>query len=86
MTLAMIYLYSEPDKTLLEASYGTLRSSSYHGNQSIAVIDVKMIEAVVAMVPHFPYGNNIQQYFVVEKPGLAVAHLGGVTETVPDDE
>lgn len=82
----MIYLYSEADKNLLEASYSTLQSLSYSGNQSIAVIDVKMIEAVVALVPHFPYSNNIQQYFVVEKPGLAVACLAGVTEMVPGDE
>lgn len=59
---------------------------SYSGDQAIAVIDVRMIEAVIAMVPHFPYGNHIQKYFVVEKPGLAVACLGGVTEDVSDDE
>lgn len=82
----MLYLYSDVDRNLLKASYGTLLSLSYSGDQSIAVIDVKMIEAVVAMVPHFPYGNHIQKYFVVEKPGLAVASLGGVIEIVPDDE
>jgi hypothetical protein len=51
------------------------------------VIDVKSILSVVAMVPHLPFpGDTSERYFVVEKPGLDVASLGGVVEDVPDEE
>jgi hypothetical protein len=51
------------------------------------VIDVKHINSVIAMVPHQPFsGDPIQRYFVVEKPGLEVACLGGVEERVPENE
>jgi len=51
------------------------------------VVDMKNINSVIAMVPHKPFnGGSIQQYFVVEKPGLEVACLGGVEEQVPDNE
>ena len=51
------------------------------------VVDVKHISSVIAMVPHKPFdGDSIQRYFVVEKPGLEVACLGGVEEQVPDSE
>jgi hypothetical protein len=53
------------------------------------VIDVKSILSVVAMVPHRPHlpfpGDTSERYFVVEKPGLDVASLGGVAEDVPDE-
>jgi len=38
------------------------------------------------MVPHQPFGDSTQQHFVVEKPGLEIACLGGVEERVPDSE
>jgi hypothetical protein len=51
------------------------------------VIDAKLILSVVAMVPHnlFP-GETLEHYFVVEKPGLDVARLGGVVEVAVDEE
>lgn len=52
------------------------------------VVDVKSIASVVAMVPHQPFPdseNTIQRVFVVEKPGLDVAWLGGNTEEVLDE-
>jgi hypothetical protein len=43
--------------------------------------------AVVAMVPHQPFpGDSVERFFVVEKPGLDIASLGGSTESVPDEE
>jgi len=54
---------------------------------SLRVIDVKMIHSVIALVPHRPFGPNLdQRYFVIEKPGLELAELGGHREDVPDDE
>jgi hypothetical protein len=51
------------------------------------VIDVKSIMSVVGMVPHLPFpGETLTRYFVVEKPGLDVAVLGGVEEVVADEE
>lgn len=50
------------------------------------VVDVKCISHVIAMVPHQPFGDSIQRYFVVEKPGLEIACLGGVEEQVPENE
>jgi hypothetical protein len=51
------------------------------------VIAVESIKAVVAMVPHQPFpGEAVERYFVVEKPGLDVASLGGSVEDVPDDD
>jgi hypothetical protein len=83
----MVSLYSPPDPDLLNKSYGTLRSCLPGGNESLRVIDVKHIHAVIAMIPHHPFGTNSEQhYFVVEKPGLEVAELGGQEEEVPDDE
>ena len=40
------------------------------------------------MVPHQPFPEDtIKRFFVVEKPGLDVAWLGGITEEILlDDE
>jgi hypothetical protein len=50
------------------------------------VIDIKSIEAVVAMVPHQPFPDSSGRYFLVEKPGLGVAFFSGYVEEVPDEE
>ncbi|KAG1761276.1 hypothetical protein EDD22DRAFT_780076 [Suillus occidentalis] len=83
-TLALISTYSAPDPALLEASHHTVVSCSHLGDASLQVIDVKSIHAVVAMVPHNV--NNEERFFVVEKPGLDVADLGGYEEEVQEDE
>jgi len=83
----MVSRFSSPDQTLLNISYNTLRSCTYLGQGSLMVIGVKYISSVIAMVPHQPFGgDSIQRYFVVEKPGLEVACLGGVEEQVPENE
>jgi hypothetical protein len=83
----MVSLYSPPNPTLLKESYNTLRSSVSGGPNSLRVIDVKRIHSVIAMVPHRPFGPNSEQhYFVVEKPGLELAELGGHRDDVPDDD
>jgi hypothetical protein len=52
------------------------------------VVNVKEIHSVIAMVPHRPFHAEsvFQRYFVVEKPGLEVASLGGMDERVSDIE
>ncbi|KAF8808613.1 hypothetical protein BYT27DRAFT_7255258 [Phlegmacium glaucopus] len=86
MTLAVVSLYSHPCNNLLEYSYHTLLSCSYMGDAALCVIDIKSIISVVGMVPHCPFPGALEQYFVIKKPGLDIAVLGGVAEVVPDVE
>ena len=38
------------------------------------------------MVPHQPLGaDSVGRFFVVEKPGLDVAHMGGNDEVVSEE-
>ena len=77
-TLALVSVYSPPHSELLKLSHHTLLSCTYEGDNSLRVI---------AMVPHQPFsGEGTEHFFVVEKPGLDVASLGGSTESVPDEE
>jgi hypothetical protein len=83
----MVSRYSSPHVGLLELSYHTLWSCTHQGDASLTVIDVKSISAVVAMVPHQPFAEDpVPRFFVVEKPGLDVASLGGNSESIPDEE
>jgi hypothetical protein len=85
--LALVSLYSLPHKELLEYSHHTLLSCVYEGDAYLQVIDIKAIMSVVAMVPHHPFSEDpLDRYFVVEKPGLDVACLGGVVEVAPEGE
>ena len=86
-TLAVVSLYSSPLPDLLIRSHGTLTSCKYLGDQNLTVIDVKCIEAVVAMIPHNPPGVDANGYhFLVERPGLDVTRLGGAQEVYADME
>ena len=87
VTLAMVSCYSSPDPTLLTNSYNTLQSCIHLHQGGLMVVDVKEIHSVIAMVAHCPFAReSVQRYFVVEKPGLEVASLGGMDENVPDVE
>jgi hypothetical protein len=47
-----------------------------------------MIIGVVAMIPHSSQnflGDTVGKFFVVEKPGLDVAHMGGNDEQITED-
>ncbi|KAL6307024.1 hypothetical protein BKA93DRAFT_728601 [Sparassis latifolia] len=85
-SLALISLYSQPHATLLEASSYMLWSLTSQGDTALRVVDVKAITAVVAMVPHNPFEEAGTRFFVVEKPGLDVAHMGGNDEVVVDND
>ncbi|EGO03229.1 hypothetical protein SERLA73DRAFT_119031 [Serpula lacrymans var. lacrymans S7.3] len=76
--VALVSFYSEPHNTLLKASFGTVWSCTSQGDSSLHVVSIKAILSVVAMVPHtpFPTSNDVtERFFVVEKPGLDVAHM-----------
>ncbi|KAI0292314.1 hypothetical protein BC826DRAFT_885613, partial [Russula brevipes] len=77
--LALVSLYSRPDTTLLSHSMNTLWSCSSQGDSALKFIDVKTIQAVVAMIPH-THSNPViggeqsdERFFLVEKPGFDVA-------------
>ena len=87
-TLAMMSVYSEPDADLLVRSSATVWSCRPGGMDGLRVIDVKLIRAVVAMVPHprLPGHEAFQdRCFLVEKLGLLPAR-GVLPEDDGDDE
>ena len=87
--LAMASLYSRPDAELLAISSNTLWSCKHLGDTAVVVVDVRCIEAVVAIVPHSMeiLGQEWEgRMFVVEKPGLDVSIMAGVVENITEDE
>jgi hypothetical protein len=89
MGLALVSIYSRPHPSLLQLSANTLWSCEHRGDASLRFIDVKMIQAVVAMVPHRPaVGGRAEEerYFMVEKPGFDVAVMAGVDQETPENE
>ena len=81
----MASLYSHPNIDLLKESSNTLWSCKHQGEGVITVIGVNAIEAVVTMVPHsikILGAEWADQVFVVEKLGLDIDAMGGVTEAV----
>lgn len=84
--LTLVSMYSPPHQALLKASYATLWSCTYQGDAALKIIDVHSITGVVAMVPHNPFPeDSVGRFFVVEKPGLDIAHMGGNDEEVTDE-
>lgn len=89
MALALVSLYSKPDPTILRHSMNTLWSCKHQGDSALKFIEVKTIQAIVAMIPHKPaiIGQQTEeQFFLVEKPGLDVAIIAGIEEEFPGDE
>jgi hypothetical protein len=85
LALALVSLYSSPHQDLLRLSRRTLWSYTFGGDALLKVVDVKTISAVVAMVPHTPFLGDRERFFLVEKPGLDIAVLGGVDEHMDID-
>ncbi|KAJ6484804.1 hypothetical protein C8R45DRAFT_829746 [Mycena sanguinolenta] len=82
VAFALIDWYSEPDEEFLRESYGTVWSCGHGGGEHLSVIPAKAILSVVSMVPHTLAPRASERYradcyFLVEKPGLDVAHLRG---------
>ncbi|OBZ70829.1 hypothetical protein A0H81_09275 [Grifola frondosa] len=90
-TLAMVRPYSDPDSLLTAVSFGTVLSCSREDERM--AIDIKKIKSVVGMVPHnlalqraeqsgqiHHVVGEIERYFVIEKLGLEVALMAGITE------
>jgi hypothetical protein len=89
MALALVSLYSKPDPTILRHSMNMLWSCKHQGDSALKFIEVKTIQAIVAMIPHKPaiIGQQTEKrFFLVEKPGLDVAIIAGIEEEFPGDE
>ena len=84
--LAMVSLYGRPHADLHEQSSGALYACSLGGDDGVAVIEVKTILSVVAVVPFPAHLGWQDRVFVVEKPGLDVAAIGGVAEAIDEEE
>jgi len=71
------------------ASHDTLWSCEYQGDTALQFIDAKTIQSVVAMIPHKPIIEAQQlgeRFYLVEKPGLDVAVIGGMYEEMHGHE
>jgi hypothetical protein len=89
MAVALVSLFSKPDPALLRLSVNTLWSCEYQGDSALKFVDVKCIQAVIAMVPHAPVIDGreaCERFFLVEKPGLDVAVMAGAEEDVGGDD
>ncbi|KDQ10224.1 hypothetical protein BOTBODRAFT_116094 [Botryobasidium botryosum FD-172 SS1] len=82
---ALVTPYSTPDPLLLEQSSNTLYACTH--TETLRVVNVKSIQAVVAMVPasNIPLIAGQTTYFVVEKLGLEVQQMGGAADEVDED-
>jgi hypothetical protein len=84
-TFALVSKYSPPHTGILEESCHTFWSSTHGKIENMEIIPVKSILAVVAMIPHNLTPNDPEQlYFLSEKPGLEVAHLAGIEESMDE--
>jgi hypothetical protein len=81
--LALVSIYSPLDRDILKESYNTLWVCTYCGDQALKVVDVKSIMAVISLPP-LPGGPD-GTFFLTEKPGLDVAHMGGRDEVLTDE-
>ncbi|KAF8809746.1 hypothetical protein BYT27DRAFT_7254467 [Phlegmacium glaucopus] len=85
-TDALVSRYSPPHADILKKSYNTYWSCTHGRIEDIEVISVKTILSVVSIIPHKLFQDDSDhRYFVVEKPGLEIACLGGVEENIPDE-
>ena len=87
--LALVSLYLTPDPRVLKASHNTLWSCEHQGDLTLLFIDAKIIQSVVAMIPHTSVIESQQlgeQFFLIEKPELDVAVIGGMVEEMRGHE
>ena len=83
---ALVSVWTLPDVDMLRESFNTVYSCVYMDQNYLQVIDVKTITSVVAMVPMMPReGDRSSHFFLLEKPGLEITHLGDVRKSASDE-
>ncbi|KIJ06354.1 hypothetical protein PAXINDRAFT_92119, partial [Paxillus involutus ATCC 200175] len=76
--LAIISLYSLPHPDLLHRSSQTYISCVHQGDAGVVAVNIKSIEAVIAMIPEVRFGEN--RFYMAPRPGGAIAYLDGYVE------
>ena len=82
-SLALVSMFSPPDQELLELSHGAIYICRSGGVDALTVVDVKLITAVVSMVPDYQVtvkGEIVipeNRFSLVEQPFLKLAVLCG---------
>jgi hypothetical protein len=86
--VALVTLYSHPDPHLLHASFETVASCTKLGEESLTVIQISAIQAVVTMIPHklSQAVDEENRYFLVEKSGMELARFGEEEEEDDTEE
>jgi hypothetical protein len=92
-SLAVVSLFSAPDKEVLRDSCGTVKACKYQGQACVQTFDARCIKSVIAMVPAYkvtlPEGEIItppDEYFVVEKPYMEQTACFGLEEWEDGEE
>ncbi|KIK81645.1 hypothetical protein PAXRUDRAFT_155590, partial [Paxillus rubicundulus Ve08.2h10] len=76
--LTIISLYSLPHPDLLHHSLQTYISCVHQGDAGVVAVNIKSIEAVIAMIPKVQFGEN--RFYMAPCPGGAIAYLDGYIE------
>ncbi|KAG2350638.1 hypothetical protein BDR05DRAFT_869102, partial [Suillus weaverae] len=87
LDVAVIQVYSLPDKALLQLSSQMVASCTR--SEQVLAINVKDIVSVITMVPHkptLPLGLTEEHFFMIEKPGLDVSDLGVCYSAYHDED
>lgn len=86
--MALVILYSRPDLALWKRSSGTLYVCTPGEDKDCLAIDVQSILSVISM-PAFKPPNEERvahdERFMVEKIGLEIAYMSGITQVEGED-
>lgn len=88
VTLALVTLYSLPDKQLFKDSHWTVASVTHMERDGLCVVKAESIVSVVAVIPHSHHvmeDHSDIRFFVWEKMGLDMALLQGLAEEIDSD-
>lgn len=82
--LALVSVYSPPDRTLLQESNDTFYTCRHQGEAGLRVVQVTTFLSVVSMIPHVLAGE--ERFYMFEKPGMDLANLGGILWDEDDED
>lgn len=91
-TLVMIEKYGARHQVLFEQSLGTYWTAQRLGNQGVQVIPLSRIQSVVMMAPNeqirkaLPEHADESWWYLMERPGLKITSLIGLTEEDNDND
>lgn len=74
--ITIVSLYLPPNEDFLTQSHGALVSCTKLRGDGLCVIDISSIQSIMAMIPYSHPGVFLDQYFLVEKTGMQLAHFG----------